>query len=287
LYPLYVQSFTCQFELKPDHIPTIQLKNNPSFISTQYLTDSNGEDITLCLTSVDLELFFQQYNVYNIEYHSGWKFKATTGLYKDYIDKWIKVKIESTLNGNKGMRTLAKLMLNALYGKFALNPKVQSKYPVYDNGRIRYVLGRKETRKPVYIPAGTFITAWARYKTITSAQNVFERFIYADTDSLHLIGHEIPEGLDISPTELGAWKHESSFNKARFLRQKSYMEHGGDPDEPDKWKWNVTCAGMPEQCKQFITFDNFHIGTTYGGKLQPQHVVGGIVLDDIDFTIKG
>jgi hypothetical protein len=200
-------------------------------------------------------------------------------------------------------------MLNALYGKFALNPNVQSKYPVYDNGRIRYVLGEKETRKPVYIPAGTFITAWARYKTITRAQNVYERFIYADTDSLHLIGSEIPEGLDISPTDLGAWKHESSFDKARFLRQKSYMERTEiDKDEYEKavkenetaqikrnvliengkyLEWNVTCAGMPEQCKQFVTFENFHIGTTYGGKLQPCHVIGGIVLDDIDFTIKG
>lgn len=31
------------------------------------------------------------------------------------------------------MRTLAKLMLNALYGKFALNPNVRSKIPYYDN----------------------------------------------------------------------------------------------------------------------------------------------------------
>ena len=279
IYNLYVQMFTCQFELKPGYIPTIQLKNNLSFVPTHYLESSDGEDVTLCLTSVDLELFMEHYNVYNIEYHSGWKFKSTIGLFKDYIDKWNKVKMESTLNGNIAMRTLAKLMLNALYGKFALNPCVQSKLPWYDNGVIKYKLGKKETRDPIYIPVGTFITAWARYKTISSAQKVYDRFVYADTDSLHLVGTEIPDMLEIDPVKLGAWKHESTFTRARFIRQKSYIE------EIDG-VLSITCAGMPERCYQYVTWDNFHTGVTYAGKLSMAHVNGGIVLKDIPFSIK-
>nr|DAF74996.1 MAG TPA: DNA polymerase B [Caudoviricetes sp.] len=279
IYNLYVQMLTCQFELKENYIPTIQLKNNLAFIPTQYLTSSDGEDVTLCLTSVDLELFLEHYNVYNVTYHSGWKFKSTVGLFKDYIDKWNAVKMESTLNGNKAMRTLAKLMLNALYGKFALNPNVQSKNPWYDNGVVKYRLGEKETREPIYIPVGTFITAWARYKTISSAQKVYDRFIYADTDSLHLVGTEIPDMLEIDPVKLGAWKHESTFERARFLRQKSYIE------EIDG-VLNITCAGMPERCYQYVTWDNFHTGMNYAGKLGMTHVNGGIVLKDIPFSIK-
>ena len=279
IYNLYVQMFTCQFELKPGYIPTIQLKNNLSFIPTQYLESSDGEDVTLCLTNVDLELFMEHYDVFNIEYHSGWKFKSTIGLFKDYIDKWNKVKMESTLNGNKAMRTLAKLMLNALYGKFALNPNVQSKIPWYDNGIVKYKLGEKETRDPIYIPVGTFITAWARHKTISSAQKVYDRFVYADTDSLHLIGTEIPDMLEVDPVKLGAWKHESTFKRARFIRQKSYIE------EIDG-VLNITCAGMPDRCYQFVTWDNFHTGMSYAGKLGMTHVEGGIVLKDIPFSIK-
>lgn len=279
IYNLYVQMLTCQFELKENYIPTIQIKNNLAFIPTQYLTSSDGEDVTLCLTSVDLELFLEHYNVYNVTYHSGWKFKSTVGLFKDYIDKWNAVKMESTLNGNKAMRTLAKLMLNALYGKFALNPNVQSKNPWYDNGVIKYKLGEKETREPIYIPVGTFITAWARYKTISSAQKVYDRFIYADTDSLHLVGTEIPDMLEIDPVKLGTWKHESTFERARFLRQKSYIE------EIDG-VLNITCAGMPERCYQYVTWDNFHTGMNYAGKLGMTHVNGGIVLKDIPFSIK-
>ena len=88
LYNLYVQMFTCQFEIKEGYIPTIQLKNNLSFVPTEYVKSSKGERITMCLTSLDLELFLDHYNVYNIEWHSGWKFMSTTGMFKDYIDKW-------------------------------------------------------------------------------------------------------------------------------------------------------------------------------------------------------
>lgn len=280
LYNLHVQMLTCQFELKENHIPTIQLKNNLSFIPTQYLSSSGDEEVTMCLTSVDLKLFFEHYNVYNITYHSGWKFKSTTGLFKDYIDKWNTIKVESTINGNKAMRTLAKLMLNALYGKFALNPHVQSKHPYFEDDMVKYRLGEKETRDPIYIPVGTFITAWARYKTITSAQKVYDRFLYADTDSLHLIGTEIPAELEIDPVKLGAWKHESTFTRARFIRQKTYIE------EIDG-NINITCAGMPSRCYQHVTWDNFVKGSSFPGKLQFTHVKGGIVLKDIDFTIKG
>lgn len=317
LYNLYVQMLSCQFELKEGYIPTIQLKNNLSFIPTQYLESSNGEEVTLCLTSVDLELFFEHYNVYNVEFHSGWKFKSTVGLFTNYIDKWTEVKIESGKSGNKAMRTLAKLMLNALYGKFALNPNVQSKIPYYDNGVIKYMLGEKETRKPLYIPVGTFITAWARHKTITSAQKIYKNFAYADTDSLHIdiklsdeikamdekqladlktedlrrLGVDIPADFEIDGYKLGAWKVEEFSLRSRYLRQKSYIH---DTNPPETWngegydpkKVSITCAGMPEQCYQYVTWENFHEGQTYTGKLQPKHVKGGIILKDIDFTIK-
>ena len=278
-YNLYVQMFTCQFELKPDHIPTVQLKNNLAFVPTEYIITSGDEEVTMCMTSVDLELFLKHYDVYNMEYISGWKFKSTTKLFVEYIDKWSAVKIQSKKDGNKAMYLLAKLMLNALYGKFALNPNVQGKIPHYNNGMIKYTEGDKETRDPIYIPVGTFVTSWARYKTITSAQMVYDRFIYADTDSLHLLGTSIPDELEVDDVQLGKWKHESTFSRARFIRQKSYIE---DIDG----ELHITCAGLPESCYKFVTWDNFKEGVIYEGKLQQKHVKGGIVLKDTTFEIK-
>jgi hypothetical protein len=207
------------------------------------------------------------------------------------------------IEGNKAMYLLAKLMLNALYGKFALNPNVQSKLPYYNDGMIKYTKGEKETRNPIYIPVGTFVTSWARYKTITSAQSVFDRFIYADTDSLHLLGVEIPKELDVSETLLGAWKHESTFVRARFLRQKSYYETNivndkefSKMEEEEQKKCfflndirvidKITCAGLPESCYKYVTWENFHEGSSYAGKLQPKHVKGGIILEETTFEIK-
>ena len=337
LYNLYVQMFTCQFELKEGYIPTIQLKNNMSFIPTQYLESSadaygNLQEVTMCLTSVDLELFLEHYEVYNPVWHSGWKFKSTTGLFSEYIDKWMNVKIESGKTGNKAMRTLAKLMLNALYGRFSLSPKVASKIPYYDEGVIKYYVpkeeyiderGKKRTRilyedrPPVYIPVGAFVTAWARNKTVRSAQKMYDKFRYADTDSLHIEinlpeslrkmtndeleqlttkdlqehGLDIPDDFVVDPYELGAWKIESRFNRARFLRQKSYVEDWNLPETwgTDKYNpdlLNITCAGMPQECYQYVNWDNFYEGNTFKGKKQPKHVKGGIVLKDIEFTIK-
>lgn len=285
-YPLFVQVLRCQFEIKPDHIPTIATKSGRVFLPTEYLTSSAGEDVLLVLTSVDLTLFFEHYDTFNIEWVDGWKFKATTGLFTPYIDKWTKVKIESKLAKNAGMYTLAKLMLNALYGKFALNPNVRSKIPfVLADGIVHYALGPQETREPLYIPIGTFITSWARDTTIRAAQAVYKRFIYADTDSLHLRGKRIPDGIEISDTEIGKWKHEFTFKKARFLRAKAYIEYGREPgDEKDKWK--IVCAGMPARCHPHVKWNNFKLGSAYPGQLKTKHVKGGIVLLDGDFTLK-
>lgn len=286
LYKLYIQILSCNFEIKPDHIPTIQLKNILSFLPTEYATTSKGMDITLCLTSVDLELFKEHYNIYNLEYVCGWKFKQSTILFKDYIDKWYSVKEQATIEGNYALRACAKLMLNGLYGKFSVNPNVRNKIPfLADDGRVLYRVDppRTEppnTRKPLYVPVGAFITAWARDTTIRAAQKVFDRFLYADTDSLHLIGTDLPNNLEISPTALGAWKHESTFDRAKFIRAKTYIEQING-------KIKVTCAGLPANLHPQVTFDNFTEEAIYYGKLKPTHVSGGIVLTETDFTIRG
>ena len=115
-YPLYVQTFTCKFELKPDKIPALQLKNTMGFIANEWIKNSNDEEITMTLTKPDFELFLDQYNVIGkITYHGGWKFKGTVGLFDNYINHWTEEKIKAGKEGNKGKRQIAKLMLNSLY----------------------------------------------------------------------------------------------------------------------------------------------------------------------------
>lgn len=300
LYPLYIQTLTCIFELKEGKIPTIQLKNNMSFIPNEYIRSSHGEYVTLTLTSVDLELFFMQYNVTHITYHSGYMFKGIKGLFTDYIEHWTEKKIQAKKDNNKVLYLISKLMLNSLYGKFGLNPKTRSKYPYLDSeGVVRYYLTPLEERKPIYIPTATFITSYARRKTILTSQAIKDfsidnygedYYIYSDTDSIHAL--DIPEDVlkefvDIDDYKLGAWKLESTFTRGKYLRQKCYIEENEN-------ELNVTVAGLPKNLGKYITFDNFEQGMsilasdeTIDHKLTFKHVNGGVILADTDFTIKG
>ena len=304
IYPLYTQMMSCEFELKPGKIPTLQIKHSLSFQGNEYLTSSNGEEVTICLNSVDMKLFFEHYNVYNPVYHSGWMFKASVGMFDKYIDKWTANKIKATKEGNKGMRFISKIFLNSLYGKFGTDITLVNKVPYFEDGKVKYYYSDPESRKGIYIAMASFITSYARLKTITSAQKITDnynaglsdiQFIYADTDSLHCYspGFKLPEGLEIDPYKLGAWKYESKFysedgNGAKYLRQKCYIENlteDVDSDNPD-YELKITVAGMPEECYGQVTFDNFNIGATYFGKKMPKIVPGGTVLLDDTFTIK-
>lgn len=303
LYNLYIQNITCQFRIKKDMIPTIQIKNNLSFVPTEYLSSSNGESINLTLTNVDLKLFLEHYDIYDVSYNWGWKYKSSTKIFKSYIDYWNELKVKATKEGNKPLRTIAKLMLNSLYGKFAASPEGRSKIPYLDNNIVKYKLSELEERTAYYLPISIFITSWARDKTIRSAQALYHRFIYADTDSLHLEGTDIPENLLISDTELGKWKIESTFKRGKYLRQKCYIEDVVTPvDEIEKFKKenpeclhlvskdsiiNIVCAGMPKGCYKNVTWENFDYGSVFDGKLGVKHTDGGIVLVDTTFTIKG
>ena len=300
IYPLYTQMIRCKFKVKKGKIPTIQYKYGCGFLENEYLTTSGDNELALCLNSVDLKLFFEHYDVFNLEYISGWKFKSAKGLFTSYIDKWSNNKIQAKKEGNHGLYLISKLFLNSLYGKFGTDTKIVSKIPYLDsNGIICFKDKEEPDRKGVYIAMASFITSYARLKTISSAQTIMDnynsgksniQFIYADTDSLHCLSPDglLPDGLEIDDTKLGAWKFESKFNKAKFLRQKCYIENSTEDvlnDNP-KYELKVTVAGMPSYLHNQVTFNNFKIGASYYGKLAPKRVDGGVVLVPVDFTIK-
>ena len=300
IYPLYIQRISCSFELKEGKIPTIQLKNNPSYNPTEYLTSSNGDIITLTLTNVDLKLFLENYDVEYLSYDGGWKFKQTRGLFDKYIDIWSTNKINAKKEGNKALYMVSKLMLNSLYGKFAKNPYNRSKYPyINESGEVSYHLGNIEEGKGLYIPIGAFITSYAREKTIRTSQairdytlNKYNKdyYIYSDTDSIHMLAlpeEELKTFVNIDDFILGYWKLESKFKRGKFIRQKCYIE------EDYEGKLNVTVAVLPKKLGKYVTFENFKTGfsllasdKTIDHKLTYKHVDGGVMLVETDFTIK-
>ena len=304
LYPLYTQRLSCTFKLKPNKIPSIQLKSCMSFMPNEYIESSKDEIVTMTLASPDLELFFQQYDVTVIEWQGGWKFKKARGLFTQYINYWTEQKIKSKKEGNRPQYLLSKLMLNSLYGRMALNPIGRQKAPVLKDNELHFLMLPTEERKPIYIPVATFITAYARKYIIETSQFIrdwsmkhkgFDAYVYSDTDSCHVLLTkddliEVGKHIKIDPYELGAWDCETTWTRGRFLRQKCYIE------EIDG-KIEATVAGMPKKLAHLINFDNFNIGFTTedftdeqigpkGRKLKYVHTDGGVVLMPTEFSIK-
>ena len=152
--------------VKDNHIPTIQCKTNMYFNSTEYIERTNGM-LTMYVTNIDLEVIKEQYDILDIEYINGFKFKSINGIFCEYIDKYMEMKKNNT--GAK--RQLAKLMLNNLYGKFASNPKTQAKIPyLNESGEVKYKTITAEDKEPVYTPVGIFITSYARSRIQRTAQ---------------------------------------------------------------------------------------------------------------------
>ena len=277
-----------RFYIKENMLPTIQIKGNSFYPNREWLTTSDvidrrikGNDKFLLknrcryyidedgmvraarpdlyLTMTDWELLQKHYNLEDTEIIDGMYFDAEIGLFDDYINKYAEIK----MNSKGAMRQLAKLFLNNLYGKFASS--TDSSYKVMylnDDGALRSYSIPRNDKTPGYIPIGSAITSYARAFTITAAQANYHGidkpgFIYADTDSIHcdLEADEI-KGAPKHPTAFNHWKYEASWDFAKFVRAKTYVEHViAEDEEPiDNPYYNVKCAGMSDHVKELLLY---------------------------------
>ena len=324
----YFMRFRCRFDLRPGYLPFIQLKHDFNYRSNENLRSSRyGRDGNLIeagqykpeltLSRPLFELFNKCYKITDFEFLDAAVFNTEYGLFNTYIDHWMKVKEEATIEGNKVKRATSKLAQNSIYGKFGKNPENSFKVPQYneDNELIDYKFETGPDGKPVYIPIASAITSYARCFTVRAAILNYDVFAYSDTDSIHLVCKEgyKPEGIEIHDTHLSCWKHEGSQEHSIFLRQKTYIEYSGSD-------YDIKACGMPERSKilfeenlrgqvpenngimrddKFIklsqvelefmeqerTIKDFKVGFSVPGKLMPKIIKGGTVLQEVDFTI--
>lgn len=335
----------CRFYLKDGMLPFIQIKHSIRYKATEmletsdvynkkdkkyyrYYRDPKGElhdtQVELTLTCTDYWLVLEHYRLEDVEILDGCWFYADKGIFDDYINKYKKIKME-----NKGAkRTLAKLFLNNLYGKLATSMISSFKYAQeLDDGSLTYKVVAEMNKDPVYIACGSAITSYSRNFTIRAAQKNFygvdkRGFKYADTDSIHCdLAPEEIRGIRVSDNDFCAWKLETRWDIAKFIRQKTYIEHVTHEDlKPVEHPYyNVKCAGMPDSCKQLLlasmgeewidsehrlelkdkqkekykdflsvkrTLDDFKVGLVVPSKLLPLSIRGGVILKEVDFTLR-
>lgn len=324
-----------RFYLKDGYLPFMQIKNNLMYRGNENLTTSDLKDpetgeyvaeylgsngemkstaVVLTMTCTDFELLKEHYNLVDTEILDGCYFRSAVGIFDNYIEKYKKIKLES--KGAK--RQLAKLFLNNLYGKMASSKNSSFKVAyLKEDKSVGFYTVIANDKLPGYIPVGAAITSYARNFTIRAAQKNYHGsgrgFIYADTDSIHCdLNPDEVKGVNIHDKNFCCWKLESNWDKAIFVRQKTYIEHVThvDGEKIDLPYYDVKCAGMPSRCKDlflcslqikklddlndeeknFVSvkreLTDFKVGLKVPSKLLPKRIKGGIVLTPTTFEMR-
>ena len=295
-YPIYIQRLKCSFACKEDGIPMISSKK--AFISKEniYIKYSYDMKRELILSSPDLELFFDNYDVWDIEWLGGVMFTAMKGVeitpeqastmtvdevieqdgqgsyFYDYVKKWRYIK-EHEPSGTPA-RDYAKRMLNALYGAMASNPERKSSVPyLTEDGIVKYNIVDSDSGKTAYLPAGVFITAWSRYFLIKTIKQNKDRFIYCDTDSMYLKNKKNAPNINTHKSLFGFFKLEHKISHIRVVGCKRYIYYGREPKKDNKL--HIVCCGADEDIKKQMNFTNFKLGMCFDGKKAVKNVKGG------------
>lgn len=302
-----------RFYIKENYLPTIQIKGSKFYNGREWLVtsdyfykgkyhktfidyDETEKEIkpTLTLTCTDWELMKKHYNLVDCEILDGCYFRCYRGYFDNYINKWKEIKQKE--KGAK--RTLAKLFLNNLYGKLASSTESSYKMMFLDENNIMKSYIVEENEKTAgYIAIGSAITAYARNFTISCAQLNYNTFIYADTDSIHCFCE--PDKIIGAPehaTDFLHWKYESCWDKAIFVRQKTYIEHQThDNREKCEPFYNIKCAGMGKNAKSIlnewlesgrISLSDFKTGLKVPHNLKAYTIEGGIILKDVEYCMR-
>ena len=274
-YPLYIQHFQAEFYIKDGKAPCVQVKTNPVFLPNEWVKDC-PIIVDMYLTNIDLKLFLDTYDIVYIKYIDGYKLKAVQGLFSDYVDYWYNIKC----NSSGEPKAKAKLMLNSLYGKFGMKGVRKGILFGLDNNVIAKSGDYTSVVDTIYIPIAIFTTSYARYYLLTYINKFYDKFIYCDTDSIHLT--ERVTGLPLDNKKLGYFKHEYS-GIGKYLKQKCYIvkydkEYCYTTEKGDYVDTKIVCAGLNKNLVDtHMTLDDFRYGAELK-KLKAKNMPGGVAL---------
>lgn len=239
------------FSLKKGYIPTVRLSYTDKqrwcherdwmhksniYYRGEFMKENDPIDLTL--TCIDYFDFIEHYNA-EVEYKDFIWFPTSTSFFKDYVNNFYKSKQQ-----NKGVyKSVAKSLLNNLSG-------YMSRSTEFDNIDIEFtddkenpiaITTRNSKSDNSYIYIGSAITSYARSIIIDLIQQNLSRWVYTDTDSLHLRGTDPIKGIRIGDG-LGEMKIEHHFEKVSYYKKKIYI--GIENNEA-----KITFAGLPEAAR--------------------------------------
>ena len=282
---LYIIQVRLTAILKDNCIPCIspmdvmKYDDVSSFSKSEYLDNINN--LVVWLTNYDVMLLEDNYEMLEADVLDVYYFKKKIGAFDAYLKFWYNQKI----NSSGSVRETSKLMYEALSGKFGTRTDNSVQVPEIDKlGVLSWSTKKLDNNKNnfMYSPLIIFVTSIARFTIINLAKKYYDRLVYVDTDSIHLIGLDIPDDIVIGQ-ELGQYKIEAKFIKAKYIGLKNYIH---DEIMNDGIIKTVTkMAGAPAYVQKQLNWNNFCSGTVVKGKPMTKQLIGGTVRYYTDYTI--
>lgn len=256
---LWVAKVKMKMHVKTGHRATYMLKrkNMDGETLADNVNDYEGmfadKESFQVINSVDMDYILRDYDIEHIEVLEAVGFEAdvdrqdrffgslTKGnALSHFVGRWYSIKEEASKVKDKSLKAFAKLILNALYGKFGANPEHVSAEYVFEGDdedmiRVKECDEVELEKNPKYLPLAMFTTSYAR-NMISNLCNVvgWDHVAYTDTDSIHCYGLSVEEcvqrikdaGYCVDGNELGALKFESRWEQAIYVRNKGYFHFG-------------------------------------------------------------
>lgn len=227
--------------IKADGIPCI-IANGSDFFSPAPLTTMDRRIITL--SEADRQLLYDNYDITYYRIKSHVIFKASTRDFADYL----KPMYESKKKAHGAERGFYKLVMNGLIGNFAKHAYVDE-YVIKEDKDGNYNIVKQPKNQWEYLASlskvqgllyiNIAIVSEARRYIVGYIRKHADRWLYTDTDSIHLMGTDIPDDIPVSD-EMGDFKPEHIYTRVCYYGLKKYI---GYTDSGDLLP---TIAGLPK-----------------------------------------
>lgn len=303
----------------PAHFPALMFPTTPGTSVRMEGKIIKCENEMICLTGIDCRIMESEYNISSCNITRIYLFRSKYGHYADFVNYWMKIKSDSdkikddptadpaARSAAKTQRELAKVMMNASYGKDGTK-LIRYPHKTYLDPETDLLEANIEIEISdieYYLPSAIFICALARQQLWRAVRICRDEFIYCDTDSVKVTqrGKELLEAspdFDIDPYRLGAWGYEGEYLSAKFVRQKTYSytqlnKHG-------RTERHYVVCGAPDDIKAVMDIEDFKPGMVISldkihacinsetgkplqGRLLPVRVHGGVILEETGFQI--
>lgn len=236
------------------------------------------DDVVFQWSCIDFKNVLKYYDIdYYIDFENSFAFRSKFGIFDKYIDTYNHMK-ENAKNEFEYM--FSKFRLNTLYGKFGTRTeRTAMRTGMTDDGMIEFIEYDSESNQFYYLPIAIFITAYARDVLITAIQNERVGFVYADTDSVHILEKDFTNSLKQHTTKLGYWDYEGRAVKSLYINNKQYI------NEMEDGSIERRIASLNRESHHLVNFDNMKKGSIIeNGKRMKRHVKGGYIIVSTNFT---